>query len=282
MTDPRQIWPHPIRALVFDIDGTLAMMDKETGTYEALPGAVEALALARARGVPVVAYTNGTFFPPDHYYPRLADAGLVLDEGHVLTPAVVAAGVLRARGHDRVMVLADDGIREPLARAGIEMVEPVKGAGPVNAVMVGYTRALSSEALEAIVAAVWDGAVPFTSSVAPFVASARGRIVGIPGAVSAAIAHCTGVEPEVMGKPSVAGMEIACALTGLPAHETAVIGDDPTLEIRMGRDAGAFTLGLTTGAYVRDAFEAADPAHRAHLVLDTLAGIEAQPWFPAP
>ena len=34
---------HPIRAAVFDIDGTLAMMDKDTGTYAALPGAVAAL-----------------------------------------------------------------------------------------------------------------------------------------------------------------------------------------------------------------------------------------------
>ncbi|MBM1219204.1 HAD hydrolase-like protein [Ponticoccus sp. SC2-23] len=274
--------PHPIRALVFDIDGTLAMMDKETGTYEPLPGAVEALELARARGVPVVAYTNGTFFPPDHYYPRLADAGLVIDPGHLLTPAVVAAGVLKARGHERVMVLADDGIRTPLAQAGIEMVEPVKTAGPVSAVMVGYTRALSSDALEAIVAAIWDGAKPFTSSVAPFVASSKGRIVGIPGAVSAAIEHCTGIAPEVMGKPSVAGMEIACGLTGVPAEASAVIGDDPKLEIRMGRAAGALTIGVTTGAYDAAAFEAVEPAHRAHLLLDTLAGIDAQPWFPAP
>ena len=32
-----------IRAAVFDIDGTLALMDKDKGTYEALPGAIAAL-----------------------------------------------------------------------------------------------------------------------------------------------------------------------------------------------------------------------------------------------
>ena len=42
---------HPIRAAVFDIDGTLAMLDKDTGTYAALPGAVAALrALTRYAG----------------------------------------------------------------------------------------------------------------------------------------------------------------------------------------------------------------------------------------
>ena len=79
-----------IRAAVFDIDGTLAMMDKDSGTYTALPGAVQALKTLSAR-MPVVAYTNGTFFPPAHYYPLLADAGLPLAPGHILTPAAVAA-----------------------------------------------------------------------------------------------------------------------------------------------------------------------------------------------
>lgn len=268
-----------IRALCFDIDGTLAMMDKDTGTYQALPGAVDTLNEARARGIPVVAYTNGTFFPPAHYYPRLADAGLVIDPGHVLTPAVVAAGVLKARGHTRIMVLADDGIRVPLAEAGIELVEPVKGAGDVGAVMIGYTRNLSSDALDAIIGAVWDGAQPFTSSVAPFVASAKGRIPGIPGAVSAAITHCTGIAPEIMGKPSVAGMQIVCGLTGVSAQETAVIGDDPKLEIQMGRLAGSYAVGLTTGAYGLADFDAAAPEHRANVVLGTLEGFFDLPFM---
>lgn len=59
------------------------------------------------------------------------------------------------------MVLADDGIRVPLAEAGIEIVEPEQGAGSVSAVMVGYTRNLTSDALEAIIGAVWDGAEHF-------------------------------------------------------------------------------------------------------------------------
>jgi NagD protein len=95
---------HPIRAVVFDIDGTLAMMDKDAGTYAALPGAVAAL---KSRGLPVVAYTNGTFFPPAHYYPLLANAGLVLAPGHILTPATVAARQLARMGVKRLMVIAD-------------------------------------------------------------------------------------------------------------------------------------------------------------------------------
>jgi ribonucleotide monophosphatase NagD (HAD superfamily) len=100
---------HPIRAAVFDIDGTLAMLDKDTGTYAALPGAVAVLRALDARGMPVVAYTNGTFFPPAHYYPLLAEAGLVLAPGHILTPATVAARQLAKMGVKRLMTIAAEG-----------------------------------------------------------------------------------------------------------------------------------------------------------------------------
>lgn len=259
-----------IRALVFDIDGTLAMMDKDSGTYEALPGAVAALAGAKDMGWPVVAYTNGTFFPPAHYYPKLADAGLHLAPGHIMTPAVVAAESLKAMGHHRVMVMADDGIRVPLADAGIEIVEPVTGSGQVDAVMTGYTRNFDTDGLEAIVGAVWDGAKPFASSLAPFVASSKGKIVGIPGAIAAAIRHCTGEEVTVFGKPSVAGMKVAGQLTDVPAAQTAVIGDDPKLEIAMARRAGALAVGVTTGIADEAAFSASPEEDRADIVLPSL------------
>lgn len=96
-----------IRAAVFDIDGTLALLDKGAGTYHALPGAAQALADCRARGIPAVAYTNGTFFAPLHYHRVLEAAGLELAPGHILTPAAVAAAALAAEGCARVMVLAE-------------------------------------------------------------------------------------------------------------------------------------------------------------------------------
>lgn len=264
-----------IGALIFDIDGTLAMLDKATGTYRALPGAVDILNEARARGWPVIAYTNGTFFPPAHYFPKLAEEGLHFEPGHILTPAVVAAEALKKAGHSRVMVLADDGIRDPLADAGIEIVEPEPDAAPVSAVMIGYTRTLSSDSLEAIVKAVWDGAVPFASSAAPFVASANGRIVGIPGAISAAITHCTGVAVNVVGKPSLLGMQIACQRTGVPAANTAVVGDDPGLEIIMARHAGALAIGVTTGHADEADFMRQPEAERADIVLPGLSRLFA-------
>ena len=271
---------HPIRAAIFDIDGTLALMDKEKGRFAALPGAVEALAACRDAGIAVIAYTNGTFFPPAHYYPLLAEAGIVIDKGHILTPAAVAAQALARQGYTRIMVMGGDGTRVPIAEAGIEIVDPSPDAGHVDAILLGYTRDFGATELEAVVQAVWDGAEPFAGSVAPYFASSKGRMLGISGAIAAALENATNRKVTVFGKPETAGLDIASAITGAKPQEMAVIGDDPKLEIRMGRRAGAFTVGVTTGITDRALFESFPEDERAHVVLPGLTDFAAQPWFP--
>lgn len=267
-----------IRGAVFDIDGTLAMMDKSTGTYAALPGAVSALQACRDAGIPVVAYTNGTFFPPAHYYPLLADAGLIIEPGHVMTPAVVAAKYLVDQGHKRVMVIGGDGTRVPLAEAGLDVVDAVSGEAPVDAVMTGWTADFDVPTLEAVCEAVWAGAKPFTSSNAPFFASAKGRMLGISGAIAAMINSVTGEDPLVLGKPSVLGMDMIAQMMALPVDEIAVIGDDPMLEIKMARLAGALAIGVTTGLSDAKIFGAVEANFRAHQVLSSLENLPVQDW----
>lgn len=271
---------HPIRTAVFDIDGTLAMMDKAKGTFTALPGAAQALAACRSAGIKVVAYTNGTFFPPAHYYPLLADAGLVLEPGHIITPAAVSAQRLKALGYKRVMVFGAEGTRVPMQDVGIEVVEPTADAAPVEAVLLGWTREFGAEQLEAVVQAVWDGAKPYAGSVAPYFAAKKGRLLGISGAIAAALENATDTKVTVFGKPEVAGLEMVRDLTGASPEEMAVIGDDPKLEIRMGRRAGSFTVGVTTGIADAAMFNSFPVDERAHVVLPSLEGLAQQPWFP--
>ncbi len=270
--------PHPIRAAVFDIDGTLALMDKDKGTYAALPGAVEALTALQARGLPVVAYTNGTFFPPAHYYPLLADAGLKLAPGNILTPATVAARHLAQAGMKRVLVLGAEGTRTPLRDAGIGVALPGEG-GAVDGVLIGWTPDFGASDLEAAAQAVWGGAPIFATSVAPFFASSKGRMLGISGAIAAALHNATGVRPVVFGKPEVAGIKMVADLLNLDPQSMAVIGDDPGLEIAMARRAGAFAVGVTTGIADDTAFQSADPDLRAQRVLPGLTDLLAQDFW---
>lgn len=270
--------PHPIRAAVFDIDGTLAMMDKDSGTYAALPGAVDALAALKARGLPVVAYTNGTFFPPAHYYPLLADAGLVLAPDHILTPATVAARQLSRMGIKRLLTIAADGTRVPLRDAGIEVALTGDG-GDVDGVMLGWTKDFGAADLEEAAQLLWSGKPLYATSIAPHFAGAKGRLLGISGAVAAALHNATGVKAKVFGKPETIGLEDISDMLGIPAQEMVVIGDDPKLEIAMARKAGAFAVGVTTGTVDAAGFAAADPALRANIVLPGLQTLMTQGWW---
>lgn len=270
--------PHPIRAAVFDIDGTLALMNKDNGTYTALPGAVAALAALKARGLPVVAYTNGTFFPPAHYYPLLADAGLVLEPGHILTPATVAARQLARMGVKRLLTIAADGTRVPLRDAGIEVALTGQG-GEVDGVILGWTKDFGAADLEEAAQLLWAGKPLYATSIAPHFAGAKGRLLGISGAVAAALHNATGVTAQVFGKPETIGLQDISDMLSIPATQMVVIGDDPKLEIAMARKAGAFAVGVTTGTVDATGFKAADPALRANVVLPGLEALMAQDWW---
>ncbi len=269
----------PIRAAVFDIDGTLALMDKDKGTYRALPGAVATLQHLQARGIAVVAYTNGTFFPPEHYHAPLAQAGLNFEPGHILTPATVAALQLSRLGHKNVMLIGADGTRVPLQQAGIAIVEAEAGVAKVEAVLLAWTKEFNSRQLEAAAQAIWQGAKLYATSVAPYFAGANGKLMGVSGAVAAALSHATGAEPTVFGKPSIDGLEIIAAITGVPSTDMVIVGDDPKLEIAMARNAGAFAVGVTSGVGNAAAFAAMPPALRAHVVMPDLVNFASQPWL---
>ncbi len=272
MTQPR------IKAAVFDIDGTLALMNKEAGRFTALPGAIDLIAQCERAGISVVAYTNGTFFPPAHYHPLLADAGIHIKDGQILTPAAVAARAL-AQGISQNHGYGGDGTRVPVADAGIEIVDPTADAPSVDAVLLGYTRDFGATELEAVVQAVWDGAHPYAGSVAPYFASSKGRMLGISGAIAAALENATETKVTVFGKPEVAGLDIVTTLTGAQAHEMVVIGDDPKLEIWMGRTAGSTCIGVTTGIANRDTFKSFPENERAHLVVENLTNLITHPIF---
>ena len=268
-----------IGGCVFDIDGTLALMDKDKGSYVALPGAAEAINQLTARGTPVVAYTNGTFFPPEHYYAPLGAAGLHLQPGHILTPATVAARQLMKLGHKRVMLIGAEGTRIPLQLAGIEIIEAAAGAPEVEAVLLAWIKDFHSSQLEAAANAIWGGAKLYATSVAPYFAGAKGKLMGVSGAMAAAINNATGAKATVFGKPSTDGLEIISEIVNLPPQNMVVIGDDPKLEIAMARKGGAYAVGITSGVADHAAFEAASPELRAHLILPGLAGLTLQPWF---
>ncbi|HVR53221.1 MAG TPA: HAD hydrolase-like protein [Pseudorhodoferax sp.] len=255
------------RGFVFDIDGTLALADRDLNGYQPLPGALQTLALLAQRGTPFVAFTNGSTKTPQQLAQALGQAGFDLDPARTLTPLSVAVEVFLRKRHRRVLVLGGEGVWRPLADAGIDVVRAPDRADDADAVLIGWHPAFGRGDLDAACRAVWGGAALYTVSAAATLASRDGRTLGISGALAAAVRSVTGKRAVVVGKPSPTALKVACARLGAAAADIAIVGDDPSLENAMALRGGALSVAVHTGLAGADDFAALPEGQRPHLSL---------------
>jgi 4-nitrophenyl phosphatase len=264
----------PISGFMFDLDGTLILSNKNLGDYKLLPGAVEVLETLKERGIPYLALTNGSAYPPSVQAPRLRSIGLPIPDENLFTPNSVAAHVFREAGAKKVMVLGTQGVVDALTEDGIATCFATDdGAEDADAVYVAWHPECGMPHIHAACEAVLNGARLFTASDVPFFASQQGRSFGYSCAISGAIARVTGKEPEVTGKPSQHAMQFVAAQLGLPIPRIAVIGDDPKVETEMARVGGAVGIGVTTGTTNMAGWETADEIRRPHRVVGQISEI---------
>ncbi|WUR84331.1 HAD-IIA family hydrolase [Streptomyces phaeochromogenes] len=256
-----------IRGVVFDMDGTLVLGDRRNHGLTPLPGALELTAALTARDLPWVTFTNGTTRTPEAYAQTLREIGFDLPDDAMLTPATSAVDHFLAMGHRSALVLGGDGLKDPLRRAGIEIVAP-KGKPKADALLAGWYPEFTMDDLEAACHAVFDGATLYSSSQSVFFASADGRALGTSRAICAMISSVTGVTEQIVGKPSLTGLRCAARRLGVDPHRLAVVGDDPELEMAMARRAGALGIAVTTGIHTADRSASLPPEQRPHLTVD--------------
>jgi ribonucleotide monophosphatase NagD (HAD superfamily) len=113
------------------------------------------------------------------------------------------------------------------------------------------------------------------TSMAPYFASAGGRLPSTSGAIAAGIRHVTGVEPVIVGKPSPLVLQTAALRLNTAPSELIVVGDDLRLEIRMAREAGACGVLVLTGSSRQDDVAAAPPEFSPDLVLNVVGELLA-------
>lgn len=258
------------KGIMFDLDGTLILSDRDLGGYRLLPHAIYTLGELDKRGFPFVALTNGSAFPASVQAAKLEALGLPISAARLMTPNTVAAKVFADRGHNRVLVLGTNGVREALAGEGIATASPGDGQD-CDAVYIAWHPDCAMPDIHAACEAVIAGARLYSASDVPFFATQSGRAFGYSCAIGGAIARVTGVEPEVTGKPSLHALQAVAARLGIAPREVLVVGDDPRVETEMARSGGATGVGVTTGTTSRTEWAAQPPERAAHHVIDSLA-----------
>lgn len=258
----------PIAGYMFDVDGTLILSDRALGGYQPLPGAAEVLGALKVRGVPYVALTNGSAYPPAEQAAKLRKLGLPVEDHQMLTPSSVAADLMPRRGVKSALILGTPGVGHCLAEAGIELrFTGQPGAEQVDAVYVGWHPDCGMKDIEAACNAIWNGAALYVASDVPFFASAAGRSMGYSHAITAAIRKLTGAPMILTGKPSLHALRFVARKLGVPMKKVAVVGDDPVVEILMARRGGATGFAVTTGFNKQADWAAQEGNRRPHRVL---------------
>jgi 4-nitrophenyl phosphatase len=259
------------RGFILDIDGTLALADKNLGGYQALPGAVELVSKLRKRKIPAVAFTNGTTKTPAELSKALAAIGIEFDESKTMTPISVAVDYFKRKKYKRVLVLGVEGVWRPIQEAGIEVILSPKRCDEADAVLLGWYPQFTLADIDAACRAVWSGAALYAGSTAAYVASREGRTIGISGAIAAAVRNVTGKRAMVLGKPSTQAMRCASVRLGIAPTDIAVVGDDASLENAMAHRCGALSIAVHTGLGDVKSFAALPVATRPHL---SLSGVD--------
>jgi 4-nitrophenyl phosphatase len=214
-------------AWLLDLDGVVWLSGVP------VPGSVDAIARLRAAGERVVFVTNNSSARVGDQEARLAAIGIPA-VGDVLTSAMAAAALLEPG--TSALVAGGPGIDEALEARG---VTPVR-EGPADAVLVGFHRDFDYERLRIAAGAVRAGARLIGTNDDATYPTPEGEIPG-GGAILAAVAYASSVEPVVAGKPNVAMADALRALVGDGPH--VMVGDRPSTDGLFARRLGA-TFGL--------------------------------------
>jgi HAD superfamily hydrolase (TIGR01450 family) len=244
-------------AEVYDV----ALLDLDGVVYlgaAAVPGAAEALAEARRRGMRLAFVTNNASRSPSAIAAQLAGLGVPATSAEVVTSAQAAAHLIADRlpPGAPVLVVGGIGLRIALRERGLRPVSTA--AERPAAVVQGYGPGIDYSVLAEAGLAVRAGAWYVASNVDATLPTARGIQPG-NGSLVQVIVTATGTKPVVAGKPEPPLHSEAVARAG--ARRPLVVGDRLDTDIEGAVRVGADSMLVLTGV-TRPADAVLAPRHR--------------------
>lgn len=227
-----------VDGIVLDIDGVLV------DDWQALPGAVDAVARLRASGRPVTFLTNTTSRSRAEIATALRAAGIAVDDDEVTTAAVVTARHLAAH-HDgaRCLVLNEGGGTRDLA--GVTMVTEDPDVVVVGSPGPGaFTWEHLCTALEAL-----HGGAALVGMHRNLKWSRAGAWLLDGGAYLAALEEASGVAATVIGKPAATVFRESAARLGTDPARTVMVGDSVDSDVLAAMQAGLRGVLVRTGGF---------------------------------
>ena len=258
----------------------LAMLDLDGVVYvgrDAVPGAAERIAAARAAGMRMAFITNNAARPPDRVATHLRSLGVPAEAADVVTSAQAACRLLldRLGAGAPVALLGGPGLEAALRE--VDLV-PVGVDDPAaRALVSGYgPDVLWRDVMRAAVRirdGLWwvasntDYTIPTTYGIAP----GHGMLVR-------SLTDFSGVRPEVAGKPARPLLDETVRRVG--GQRPLMVGDRLDTDIEGAANAGVDSLLVLTGVTGLAELVAATPAERPTYLATELGGLLVD--HPAP
>jgi glycerol-1-phosphatase len=255
----------PLRA-AYDV----ALLDLDGVVYiggTPIPGAAEALQQAKRGGLRLAYVTNNASRTPAAIAGLLAGMNVPADEPDVVTSAQAAARLLADRlpPGAKVLVIGATALRLAVRERGLT---PVSNAvGNPAAVVQGYGPGIAYATLAEGGLAVRAGALFVGTNADSTLPGPRGIQPG-NGSLLQVIAHATGIEPVIAGKPEPPLHRESVIRTN--AKNPLVVGDRLDTDIEAAHRAGADSLLVLTGVSRPADVVLAPPAQRPTYIAETL------------
>ncbi|MFD5831232.1 HAD-IIA family hydrolase [Lentzea sp. NPDC060358] len=239
-------------ALLIDLDGTVYR------GAEVVPGAVEAVARARAHGVGIRFVTNNASRSPQAVAEHLLELGFDTSVEEVSTSSQAGAAMLAERlpQHSTVLVLGTKALEAEVLKRGLTPTDTAEGA---VAVLQGLSMDLGWRELAEAAVAIRSGALWVACNVDVTLPTERGLLPG-NGSLVAALKAATDQEPLVAGKPATPLLQQAAKDLG--AHRPLVIGDRLDTDVLGAVNAGMDSLLVLTGVSTEEDAQALPAAQR--------------------
>lgn len=228
-------------AFLLDLDGVLYRGDV------AVPHAPEVVAELRAADKRLTFVTNNAARTADQVVAKLVGLGFGADPAEVVTSAMATAALLAGRDVQTAFVVGERGVREALSEAGIDVLDGDPSRADV--VVVGWDRAADYAKLRTACVLLQRGARLVATNPDASYPAPDGLLWPGAGALLAVIVTTTGVEPEVVGKPSPPLFRYALERIG--GTHPLVVGDRLDTDVAGADALGWDSLLVLTGVTAR-------------------------------
>ena len=249
----------PIKALILDMDGVLYRHNDPIGD---LPSIFRRI---NERDLKVMYATNNTMSTPEAYRDKLRRMGVAAEAEQVITSSIATAYALHHRFPQGgpVYMVGEVGLRAALEEQGFYHAEQ-----DVLAVVSGMDKNFTYDMMVRAVRLLLNGAPFIGTNPDLLYPTPDGPSIGT-GGVLAIMEACSGVHPDIIGKPFPAMMEMALDKLDVLPNEALVIGDRLNTDIAAGQAAGCHTALVLTGISTREEAEKWQP--QPDLIAEDLA-----------